>query len=190
MFAVSCASFLFIMTSSISGMPISGTHTVIGALLGAGIMTTEMHNPFRWHKLGGILFYWFASPLCGAVIAFVLMLIVSDYTLNTRKYSFTSRIYAMQCISGLCISMVAVIIQLTVFADRKLDRSCLYIMLIALVVGVMLSRLLLLIAIGSNTIIQSKDTAKWTYYTLMALFVPCKTDFFEYLCLSVNVKPT
>ena len=95
MFAVSCASFLFIMTSSFSGMPISGTHTVIGALLGAGIVATTMHNPFRWHKLGGILFYWFASPLCGAMIAFLLMIIVSKYTLNTSKYSFRRRIYAL-----------------------------------------------------------------------------------------------
>ena len=37
MFCVCFASFLFIMTSSISGMPISGTHTVVGALMGTGI---------------------------------------------------------------------------------------------------------------------------------------------------------
>jgi len=38
MFAVCCSSFLFIISSSCFGMPISGTHTVIGALLGAGMV--------------------------------------------------------------------------------------------------------------------------------------------------------
>ena len=38
MFSVSLASFLFIISSSVFGMPISGTHTVVGALIGAGIV--------------------------------------------------------------------------------------------------------------------------------------------------------
>jgi phosphate/sulfate permease len=38
MFSVCLCSFLFIMTSSIFGMPISGTHTVVGALIGAGMV--------------------------------------------------------------------------------------------------------------------------------------------------------
>jgi phosphate/sulfate permease len=37
MLAVCLASFSFILVSSIFGMPISGTHTVIGALVGAGL---------------------------------------------------------------------------------------------------------------------------------------------------------
>ena len=37
MLSVCLASFLFIMTSSLWKMPISGTHTVVGALLGAGL---------------------------------------------------------------------------------------------------------------------------------------------------------
>jgi len=37
MFSVSLSTFLFIISSSFLGMPISGTHTVVGALIGAGI---------------------------------------------------------------------------------------------------------------------------------------------------------
>ena len=37
MLGSSISSFLFIMSASIFGMPISGTHTVIGALIGSGI---------------------------------------------------------------------------------------------------------------------------------------------------------
>jgi PiT family inorganic phosphate transporter len=37
MFGVSLSSFLFIFTASKLGIPISGTHTVIGSVIGAGL---------------------------------------------------------------------------------------------------------------------------------------------------------
>jgi PiT family inorganic phosphate transporter len=40
MFSVCFVSFSFIMSSSYMGMPVSGTHAVIGALLGAGWIST------------------------------------------------------------------------------------------------------------------------------------------------------
>lgn len=46
MLAVSTASFLFILSSSIFGMPISGTHTVVGALIGAGLAAS---TKIGWH---------------------------------------------------------------------------------------------------------------------------------------------
>ncbi len=38
MFTVCLISFIFIMTASFTGMPISGTHTVVGALIGVGMV--------------------------------------------------------------------------------------------------------------------------------------------------------
>ena len=38
MLGASISSFLFIMCSSIFGMPISGTHAVIGGLVGSGLV--------------------------------------------------------------------------------------------------------------------------------------------------------
>ena len=38
MLGASIASFLFIMSSSVFGMPISGTHAVVGGLVGAGLV--------------------------------------------------------------------------------------------------------------------------------------------------------
>ena len=51
MFTVCLSSFLFIMTSSISGMPISGTHTVVGAFLGTGIYAQGFKR-LNWAKMG------------------------------------------------------------------------------------------------------------------------------------------
>jgi PiT family inorganic phosphate transporter len=44
MLGVCLASFSFILVSSIFGMPISGTHTVIGALIGAGLAAANQIN--------------------------------------------------------------------------------------------------------------------------------------------------
>lgn len=44
MLGASIASFCFIMGSSLFGMPISGTHTVVGALIGAGIVGVGAGN--------------------------------------------------------------------------------------------------------------------------------------------------
>ena len=41
MFSIVLVSFLFIICSTCFGMPISGTHTVIGAYMGAGIAATH-----------------------------------------------------------------------------------------------------------------------------------------------------
>lgn len=87
MFGVCLASFLFIITSSLFSMPISGTHTVIGSLLGAGIVATG-YEYLNWDKLLIILISWFISPLVAALFAYVIMMIVSTLTLDTRNRSF------------------------------------------------------------------------------------------------------
>ena len=94
MFSVCLASFLFIITSSLSGMPISGTHTVVGALLGAGIVATGFGS-LNWNKLGTIVFSWFLSPAMAAIIAFFIMQIISYLTLNTKRFTYGTRIHAL-----------------------------------------------------------------------------------------------
>ena len=79
MFSVCLCSFLFIMTSCFFGVPISGTHTVIGALLGGGIQFTGVGS-LAWNKLIKIVFSWFLSPTVAMFIAFALMSIVTRFT--------------------------------------------------------------------------------------------------------------
>ena len=82
------------MTSSFSGMPISGTHTVVGALLGAGIVATGFTN-LNWTKLGYIVLSWFLSPALAALLTYILMFLVSSLTMNTAKLNFRSRILSL-----------------------------------------------------------------------------------------------
>ena len=63
-------------------MPISGTHTVVGALLGAGIVAEGIYN-LNWIKLGWIVLSWFTSPLVCGVLTMILMLLVATFTMDS-----------------------------------------------------------------------------------------------------------
>ena len=68
MFSVCATSFLFLIISSLFGMPISGTHTVVGSLLGAGIVTVGIDG-VNWDAMIKIIASWFISPVTAAVLA-------------------------------------------------------------------------------------------------------------------------
>lgn len=106
MFSVCLASFVFIMTSSFSGMPISGTHTVVGALLGAGVVATGFSS-LHWTKLGYIILSWFVSPALAALVTLALMILVAGYTMDTAHLSYRARLLSLQLISTLCFTIVA-----------------------------------------------------------------------------------
>ena len=109
MFAVCLCSFLFIMSSSLFGMPISGTHTVIGALLGAGIVATGSEN-LNWNQLGIIVLSWFVSPMLAALVAYILMTNVAAWTMNTLTLSYRKRLWALSIITAVCIEIISSIL--------------------------------------------------------------------------------
>ena len=118
MFAVCLASFCFIMFSSASGMPISGTHTVVGAMLGAGVVASSA-SALNWVQLGIILASWVASPILSCLLSFTLMLLVSSLTMNTAKYTYRQRILFIQLITGLCL--MALIFILDKLFNRRIE---------------------------------------------------------------------
>ena len=95
MFSVCLVSFIFIMTASLTGMPISGTHTVVGALIGVGMVGSPSPKDLNWFKLLNILASWLISPTISMILSFALMTLVSRLTMNTKNLSYKIRIYSM-----------------------------------------------------------------------------------------------
>ena len=81
MLSTSIASFAFIIVSVVFAMPISGTHTVIGGLIGAGIVGVGA-DQVNWPKLGTIVLSWVISPMLSCAISFCLIMVVCGLTLN------------------------------------------------------------------------------------------------------------
>ena len=81
MVGTSFSSVLFIMSSSIFGLPNSGTHTIVGAFIGAGIAALGQQS-INWKKLGTVVLSWFVSPLFSGLVSFILFTFICLLTLQ------------------------------------------------------------------------------------------------------------
>ena len=68
MTAALLAAAIWLNIATAVGAPVSTTHSIIGAVLGAGLAAggTDAAN---WGKLGGIAASWVISPVLGGLIA-------------------------------------------------------------------------------------------------------------------------
>jgi PiT family inorganic phosphate transporter len=105
MLGASIASFIFIMASSVFGMPISGTHTVIGALIGCGIAGLGAET-IDWGKLGIICIGWVVAPLLAIIMTCLLILAVCNLTMNLAR-SFQTRLLWLTVFTACASAMIA-----------------------------------------------------------------------------------
>ncbi len=73
MFSVLLASGIWIQIATFFGWPVSTTHTIIGAILGFGLLLGGM-NAIEWGEVASIGMSWIVSPLLGAVVAYLICL--------------------------------------------------------------------------------------------------------------------
>jgi len=103
MLGTSIASFSFILASSIFGMPISGTHTVIGALIGAGLAGLKA-STLNWTKVEWTVASWFISPVLAAILAGLLFMVVCTTTLGGKVKYHKFRLFNLTMIAGLSLA--------------------------------------------------------------------------------------
>ena len=104
MLGSSIASFIFIMSSSVFGMPISGTHAVVGGLVGAGLVGCGASS-IDWWQIGRIVLSWFVSPVLSMTLCFLLLLLMTSLTLGGIDYSFKYKALALALIAGTCSTL-------------------------------------------------------------------------------------
>jgi phosphate/sulfate permease len=112
MFSATTATFAFIILASFTGMPISGTHTIVSALYGTGLIGSSV-DEMTWtgkHGMTGILLGWVISPFCSMVVAFFLMFLVSSCSMNTKTISYKCRLYGTCVVLALTCGMLAIIL--------------------------------------------------------------------------------
>ena len=109
MLGTSISSFLFIMSSSIFGMPISGTHTVVGALIGSGLAVVGPAN-INWGKLGIIVASWFLAPILSILLCGLFFIAGCSLTLDPTRCSFQARLLWLTVITGVGFALIYVMI--------------------------------------------------------------------------------
>ena len=70
--------------STLVGMPVSTTHSIVGAVAGFGIVAAGWHA-VNWAKMGQIVSSWFISPIAGGVLSYLLFVYISKAILGKEK---------------------------------------------------------------------------------------------------------
>jgi PiT family inorganic phosphate transporter len=84
------AAALWLNLASYLGMPVSTTHSIVGAIVGFGILQAGVGH-IHWAKLGQIAASWFISPLAGGVMALLIFKLISRHILYVEKPAVAAR---------------------------------------------------------------------------------------------------
>jgi PiT family inorganic phosphate transporter len=77
------AAAVWLQVASFYGWPVSTTHTIVGAVVGIGVMIGGVHA-VHWGKIGEIVISWVTSPLVGGVLAFILFKIIQSNIIHDK----------------------------------------------------------------------------------------------------------
>ena len=149
MLGTSITSFIIVMASSIFGMPISGTHTVIGALIGAGIAMTGSSN-INWDNLGVIFASWILAPLISIILCALFLISVCKFTMDTDR-KFTNRLLWLQVFAAF-VSLIfcAMLIELIKEEDEAFTTVDQVIFCASPIVGLFATRLIVFLQVKPN----------------------------------------
>lgn len=114
MLAALLAAGVWLAVASHFGLPVSTTHSIIGAIVGfaaVGIGTHAVH----WGQVGSIVASWVISPLLAGLLAFTLFRSVQGLILNTRDPFQRARRYVPVYIfaTGFIMSLMTLLKGLT-----------------------------------------------------------------------------
>ncbi len=71
MFSALLSAGLWVLIATLTSLPVSSTHSIVGSLLGFGLVAGGP-GVVHWLKMGGIVFSWILSPIFGGVVAYLV----------------------------------------------------------------------------------------------------------------------
>lgn len=72
MLAVLFSSGLFVLFSTLTSLPVSCTHSIVGGLLGVNLVLFGLEG-INWHTLGMIALSWILSPICAGFVTYFIV---------------------------------------------------------------------------------------------------------------------
>jgi PiT family inorganic phosphate transporter len=84
MLAALLSAAFWLHFSTKMGMPVSTTHSIVGAVAGFGIVAAGWGS-VNWGKMGQIVASWFISPVAGGLLGFILFKCISKIILGRDK---------------------------------------------------------------------------------------------------------
>jgi PiT family inorganic phosphate transporter len=98
------AAALWVSFATWKSLPVSTTHSIVGAMIGFGIMAGGF-SVINWGKLLAVVLSWIISPVFALVIGFVMFKIITRLILS-KKDSFTRAIKFSPLFIGIAFFVV------------------------------------------------------------------------------------
>lgn len=97
--AVLIAAGLWVLIATVFGLPISTSQSMVGAVIGAGLLITTMRPELgasvQYSKLGAIGISWILNPIIAALVAFVLLKVVSRSLRRAKNILLINKIFTV-----------------------------------------------------------------------------------------------
>jgi len=129
------AAGVWLNLATFLGLPVSTTHSIIGAIVGFGLLVGGV-SAIHWGKLLSVVMSWIVSPLCGGLMAWVIFTFIKRTVLTSWN-----PVRAARKIVPILIFPVAAILVLSILykglKNVKLDVPFNQALAIALLVGIL-----------------------------------------------------
>ncbi len=96
---------IWLNIASLIGLPVSTTHSIVGAVAGFGIVAAGWSS-VEWPKMATIVASWFISPIAGGLMAFVLFKFVNRFILGRDRPTRAAIKYAPYLVSAVTATVV------------------------------------------------------------------------------------
>jgi len=104
-FSALLAAALWVSFATWKSLPVSTTHSIVGAMIGFGIMAGGM-DVINWLKLGAVVLSWIISPLFALVIAYIIFQLIVRFVLSQRDALSAALRWSPAFIGSACFIVV------------------------------------------------------------------------------------
>ncbi len=83
MFSALLSSGLWVLVATLTALPVSSTHSIVGSIIGFGLIAGGP-GVINWGSLGMVVLSWLVSPFFGALIAYLVFILIRRYILYAK----------------------------------------------------------------------------------------------------------
>jgi PiT family inorganic phosphate transporter len=134
------AAALWVTLSTWKSMPVSTTHSIIGALMGFGIIAGGMSS-VNWGKVSSVAASWVLSPVVGCILAFLVFKIIVKLIFEKDKPVKPAKIVGPLIIGVTAFLIVSSLLLKTTLSDILGISDLSQALLISTVVSIVVSAL-------------------------------------------------
>jgi PiT family inorganic phosphate transporter len=156
------AAAIWVTLSTWKSMPISTTHSIVGALMGFGIIAGGI-AAVNWGKVGMVAASWVLSPVFGCILAFIIFKIIVKL-IFTKEQPVKSAKIVGPAIIGATAFIISASLLLKTSLSKMFDIDIYEALVISTVISIIVGIL------GILLLRKIDDTVSEDYFTVEGIF--------------------